>query len=133
MTVYIRRFTEDPGLDVLLDIESVNIIDLEPPEAFAGVGTGTAILVGEFENGPFNTPTEVFGPSDLVSTFGEFGYAYDGVKGNNPCARSHKADGAIVPDANAGRRPPRRRRSGRGGRRISPSPWRQRKVTAGNF
>lgn len=98
MTVYIRRFTEDPGLDVLLDIESVNIIDLEPPEAFAGVGTGTALLVGEFENGPFNTPTEVFGPSDLVSTFGEFGYAYDGVKGNNPCARSRKADGAVIPE-----------------------------------
>jgi len=98
MSVYIRRFTEDPGLEVLLDIESVNIIDLEPPEAFAGIGTGTAILVAEFEDGPYNEVTEVFGPSDLVQTFGEFGYTYDGVKGNNPCARSRKADAAITPE-----------------------------------
>lgn len=96
MSVYTRRFTEDPGLDVLLDIESVNVIDLEPPEAFAGLGTGTAILVGEFENGPYNEVTEVFGPTDLVQTFGEFGYTYDGAKGNNPCARGRKADGAIA-------------------------------------
>ncbi len=96
MAVYTRRFTEDPGVSVLLDIESVNIIDLEPPEAFAGLGTGTAILVAEFENGPYEEVTEVFGPSDLLQTFGDFGYTYDGVKGNNPCARSRYADAAIT-------------------------------------
>lgn len=98
MSVYTRRFTEDPGVSVLLDIESVNIIDLEPPEAFAGLGTGTAILVAEFEDGPYEEVTEVFGPTDLVQTFGDFGYTYDGVKGNNPSARSRYADGAIVPE-----------------------------------
>lgn len=98
MSVYTRRFTEDPGLAVLLDIESVNVIDLEPPEAFAGVGTGTAILVAEYEDGPYNEVTEVFGPSDLAQTFGVFGYTYDGAKGNHPCARSRVSDGAIRPE-----------------------------------
>lgn len=98
MSMYIRRFTEDPGLEVLLDIESVNIIDQDPPTATQAIGTGTAIVVGEFENGPFATPTEVLGPTDLQNVFGGFGYIYDGVKANNPCARSRHADSAILPE-----------------------------------
>jgi hypothetical protein len=96
MSVYTRRFTEDPGLAVLLNIESVNIIDVDPVAPFISSGDGVAHLVGEFEAGAFNTPTEVFGPKDLEETFGSFGYTYDAVQGNNPCARSRLADGAIV-------------------------------------
>ena len=95
MSVFIRRFLFDPGNEVLLDIESVNVLDLDPPASISGVGTGTVLLVGEYENGPFNVPTEVSGTSDFVNTFGEMGYNYGGVKGNNPCARSRKADGAL--------------------------------------
>jgi len=95
MSVFLRRFLFDPGNDVLLDIESVNVLDLDPPASISGVGTGTVICVGEYENGPFDTPTEVAGTTDFVKTFGELGYNYGGVRANNPCARARKADGAL--------------------------------------
>jgi hypothetical protein len=92
MSVFIRRFTSDPGNAVLTNIEAVDILDLSPPASISGVGTGTACLVGEFENGPFNTPLEVFGANDLLSTFGGFGFVYNGVKANNPAGRKRNAD-----------------------------------------
>lgn len=98
MSVFVRRFTFDPGTEVFLEIEAVNIIEREPIGAISGVGTGTAGLVGEFEDGPFGTPTEVASSTDLQTNFGGFGYVYDGVVANNPSARSRKADGAIVPE-----------------------------------
>jgi hypothetical protein len=98
MGTFIRRFKNDPGADVLLNIESINILDLTPASPVVGTGTGTALLVGEFEDGPFAKPTEIASASDLVSTFGGFGFTYDGVPGNNPCARARKADNALVPE-----------------------------------
>lgn len=94
MSAYIRRFLTDPGDDVLLEIESVNILDLDPPAAILAIGSGAVGIVGEFENGPFNTPYEISGPDDLVRTFGSLGYTVNGIDGNNPCARTRKADGA---------------------------------------
>jgi hypothetical protein len=96
MSVFIRRFLSDPGNEVLLDIESVNVLDLEPPSTISGVGTGTVLLVGEFENGAFNAPTEIASSTDLMNSFGVLGYEYGGVPSNNPCARSRKADGALA-------------------------------------
>ncbi len=96
MSVFVRRFLSDPGEDVLLEIESVNILDLDPPASIAGVGTGTVCIVGEFENGPFETVTEVADANDMVATFGSLGYTYNGVVANNPCARSRKSDAAPV-------------------------------------
>lgn len=96
MANFIRRFLTDPGNDVLLQIESINILDLEPPSAIQGVGAGTAMIVGEFENGPFKTATEVSGPEDLKNSFGTFGYEYAGTVANNPSARSRLADAAIA-------------------------------------
>lgn len=96
MSVFLRRFLFDPGNEVLLDIESINVLDLDPPASISGVGTGTVICVGEYENGPFDTPTEVAGTTDFVNTFGELGYNYGGVRANNPCARARRADSAIV-------------------------------------
>lgn len=98
MSVFIRRFTSDPGNSVLLDIESVNILDLTPPGSIGGVGTGTALLVGEYENGPFETTEEVSSATDLVQRYGGFGYTYGGVVANNPSARARKADGALNPE-----------------------------------
>ena len=95
---YIRRFTADPGIEVLLEIESVNILDLEPSAPITATGYGTVLLVGEFEDGPFNTPTEVFGPTDFSQVYGGFGYTYAGVIANNPCARSRYADGTMIPE-----------------------------------
>ncbi len=98
MSVFIRRFEFDPGIEVFLEIEAVNILDLEPPGSISGVGTGTAMLVGEFEDGPFETPTEVTSATDLSKNFGGFGYTYAGVTGNNPCARKRQADAAVTPE-----------------------------------
>lgn len=98
MANFIRRFRFDPGIETLIAIESINILDLEPPAAITGVSTGTAMVVGEFENGPFATPTEVTGSTDLKNQFGTFGYEYDGSPGSNPSARARTADSALVPE-----------------------------------
>lgn len=98
MSVFIRRFTFDPGVQVFLEIEAVNVLDLTPPSSITGVGTGTALCVGEYEDGPFNMPTEVTSATELASTFGNFGYTYAGITAQNPCARVRYADGAVVPE-----------------------------------
>jgi hypothetical protein len=96
MSSFVRRFLTDPGEDVLLEIESVNILDLEPQASITGVGTGTVLCLGEFEDGPYNTPTEVTSATDLKQTFGTFGYTYGGVVGSNPCALERHSDSAIA-------------------------------------
>lgn len=96
MSTFIRRFLSDPGDEILLEIESVNILDLDPPASITGVGAGTVCIIGEFENGPFATPLEVSGADDLKDNFGTLGFDYNGVAANNPCARSRKADGAAT-------------------------------------
>lgn len=96
-----RRFSFDPGLAELTAIEGVAIIDREPPQVTAGVGTGLALVVGEFENGPFAEdagPSEVLGAGDLLKRFGDFGFAYDGQPAQNPCARKRLADGTLTPE-----------------------------------
>lgn len=86
---FLRRFLEDPGDDVLLDIESVNIIDGSPPPQRTGIGTGTALLVGEFEEGDFNTPEEHVGDSDFKRSRGDFGYTHDSTPHQAVAARLH--------------------------------------------
>lgn len=95
---FIRRFTSTPTFAELTAIEGVVVIDRDAPLQVGGISTGTTLVVAEFENGPFNAPTEVLGGTDLLEQFGGFGYVYAGVVANNPCARSRKADGAVVPE-----------------------------------
>lgn len=92
MAGFIRRFLTDPGLDVLLEIESVNILDLEPPSTISGIGTGTAMLIAEFEDGDFDDPTEVTSATELRELFGGFGFVYASVPHNNVAARARNAD-----------------------------------------
>lgn len=92
---FIRRFTSLPTFAELTAIEGVVVVDRDVPEPVTGIGTGTTLVVGEFENGPFNTPTEVLGGADLANQFGGFGYTYEGVVASNPCARVRNADGAV--------------------------------------
>jgi hypothetical protein len=93
-SVFTRRFTTDPGADVLLEIESVSILDLEPPAAIAGIGIGTVILMAEMEDGDYETPTEVTSPEDLQTTFGSLGYEVGGVRGYYASALTRNADAA---------------------------------------
>lgn len=98
MSVYVRRFLFNPGNQVLLNIESVNILDLTPPASITGVGTGTVLLVGEFEDGPYNTITQLGGAGDLQNQFGGFGFQYGNTPANNPCAVQRFADNAVAPE-----------------------------------
>ena len=95
-TGFLRYFENDPGDDVLLAIESANVIDTEPPAPTNGVGTGCACCVGEFEDGAFNSPIELSSASDLLAALGGFGFNYDGVVANNPCARVRKVDATLL-------------------------------------
>lgn len=99
MAGFIRRYLSDPGLEELLAIEGVVILDRTPPGAVTGSGSGVVGIVGEFEDGPFDTPIEVTSGQDLATQFGGFGFAYDGVVANNPCARGRKSDGAVADEA----------------------------------
>lgn len=92
MSFFIRRFREVPTLENLTAIETLAIIDRTPRQPVIGVGTGTMLLVGEFEDGEFNEPTEIFGDSDEAAKFGGFGYTYGDVKYQNPCARRHLSE-----------------------------------------
>lgn len=96
---FVRRFTETPTTDVLDAIEAINIVDIAPPQVTA-IGAGRVLLVGETEDGPFASGDDapfyaragekflqVFGGNDLLSKYGGFGFTYDGVPSQNPCAR----------------------------------------------
>lgn len=93
MAGYVRRFTTVPTLEVIREIEGLVIIDLAPPAPATGAGSGTILLVGEFEDGYFATDeeaqgaVEVYGSNDYAHKFGSFGYTYANVKGCHPSAR----------------------------------------------
>lgn len=92
MTAFIRRFRDLPGLETLTAIEQVALIDRTPSTPVVGVGFGTLLIVGEFEDGLFNTPAEVFGENDEKTKFGGFGYTYGDLRSQNPCARIHLSE-----------------------------------------
>lgn len=95
MAGFVRRFTATPPIEVIRQIEGVVIVDIAPPDPATGAGSGTVLLVGEFEDGAFATDeeaigsVEVYGSSDFKAKFGSFGFTYDGVIASNPCARKH--------------------------------------------
>jgi len=94
MSGFVRRYTSEPTLEVITQIEGVVIIDLAPPPPQTGAGSGAVVLVGEFEDGPFATTDdegvlEVFGSTDYRQKFGGLGYEYDSEPSQNPCSRRH--------------------------------------------
>ena len=95
MAGFTRVFTQFPGFSVLGAIESVNTIDLAPPANPLGAGVGVVCVVGEFEDGPLETPTRLTAATDLESNFGGLGYVIDGQPYTYPVA----AQSAQAPDA----------------------------------
>lgn len=87
-----RYFPAEPTASVLTAIEGINIIEIVPPQVSAGAGSGTVCMVGEFEEGSFDTPTEIFGPTDLAANFGGFGHVHDGKPYSNPIAQRSGGD-----------------------------------------
>ena len=94
---FTRRYTSDPGLATILEIEGVVVIDNTPPSNLTGDGLRPVCMIGEFEDGPF-TPIEVSSGTDFLNMFGGFGFTYDGVTAQNPCARARYADGVANPE-----------------------------------
>ena len=74
MAGFRRVFRSFPGYDEIRSIEGSNILEITPPANIQGAGVGTVLIVGEFERGPLETPTEVFGPSDFSTQFGDLGH-----------------------------------------------------------
>lgn len=87
MSGFIRRFTNKPSLSQIQEIEGIVIEDQAPEFPSLGTGTGTVVVVGEFEDGPFKVTTETFGSDDLIGKFGGLGYQYGGSAAQNACAR----------------------------------------------
>lgn len=85
---FIRRATTLPSAAVLLAVSGVFIVDAAPQQPLRASRFGKICLVGEFEDGPFNTPTDLLQPSDQAKLFGGFGFQYGSVKGIYPCALS---------------------------------------------
>lgn len=107
MSVFVRRFRQFPPIEQLTNIESVNIVDLTPPFPTTGVGTGTLLVVGEFEDGPFAAggdssnwdatskgtgPQEIYSSEDYRQRFGGLGFTYGTVNYSNPCSRRHLSE-----------------------------------------
>jgi len=98
MAGYLRRFTEIPTIEVIKEIEGVVIIDLAPPDPATGAGSGTVLLVGEFDDGFFATDEEIkgsleiYGSEDFRQKFGSFGYTYDQIPSQNPSARRRMSE-----------------------------------------
>jgi len=82
-----RYFFGEPQRSVLGAIEGVNLIELSPNNVEQGAGTGVVCVVGECEDGPYNSPTEVRSIDELVSTFGGLGFTHDGTPYQSPVAR----------------------------------------------
>ena len=95
MAGFVRRFTSTPTIEVIRQIEGVVIVDIAPPDPTTGAGSGTVLLVGEFEDGLFAGDedaigsVEVFGSADFAAKFGGLGFTYGGLVASNPCARRH--------------------------------------------
>ena len=87
MTGISRYFAGEPLRSVLGAIEGVNLIEISPQNIEQGAGTGIVCVVGECEDGPYNTPTVIRSSADFVRTFGGFGFTHDGIPSQNPVAR----------------------------------------------
>lgn len=82
-----RYFAGEPLRSVLGAIEGVNLIEISPQNIEQGAGTGVVCVVGECEDGPYNTPTIIRSGADFLRTFGGFGFNHDGLSSQSPVAR----------------------------------------------
>ena len=73
---FTRRYNQYPSAAELVKVAGVVIVDAPPTVPTSGAPFGKICVVGELEDGPFNTPTDLLSSSDQQSIFGTFGYAY---------------------------------------------------------
>ncbi len=82
-----RYFAGTPLRSVLGAIEGVNLIEISPQNIEQGAGTGVVCVVGECEDGPYETPIIIRNSADFTDTFGGFGFTHDGLPNQSPVAR----------------------------------------------
>lgn len=86
MPGFTRTFTSRPSVATLLAVSGVVILDLAPQQPVNAAKFGKVCVVGEFEDGDFNTPTDLLQSSDQANKFGSFGFQYGSTKYQYPCA-----------------------------------------------
>jgi hypothetical protein len=91
MAGYIFRARRVFTIEELTALEGVYIEDLDPSAPIVGTGSGVVCVVGEFDDGPIATLTEIEG-GDITRQFGSLGYTYSGITANNPCARRRNGE-----------------------------------------
>lgn len=85
--MFTRRFSSIPSIAVLLAVSGVVLVDAPPARPVNAAPFGKICIVGEFEDGPFNTPTDLLTSQDQAVTFGLFGHTYGSSKYQYPCAK----------------------------------------------
>jgi hypothetical protein len=83
---FVRRFQTRPSLAVLRAVAGIVIVDEPPPIAANAAPFGNVVVVGEFEDGPFNTVTRILSSRDMPRIFGGLGYDYNGARYKYACA-----------------------------------------------
>jgi hypothetical protein len=85
---FTRRYAASPSAAELVKVSGIVIVDSPPPVAAGAAAFGKICLVGEFEDGPFATPTDILTSADQATIFGGFGFQVGTVKNQNACAKS---------------------------------------------
>jgi hypothetical protein len=68
-----RYYNGYPSDAELTKLEGVVVVEIAPPSGANGSGSGAVALTGEFLDGAYNTPTEVFSQADIQSQYGLWG------------------------------------------------------------
>ncbi len=85
--MFTRRFSAIPSITALLAVSGVVLVDAPPARPVNAAPFGKIIVVGETEDGDFNTPTDLLTSQDQATKFGLFGYTYGSLKYQYPCAK----------------------------------------------
>ncbi len=81
-----RRFAVMPSIAILLAVSGVVIVDSPPPVPANAAPFGKICVVGELEDGPFETPTDMLTDADQPTIFGGFGFTYGSSEHLYACA-----------------------------------------------
>lgn len=84
--MFTRRYSTLPTAAELLKTSGVVIVDAPPPVPANAAPFGKICVIGEFEDGPFDTPTDLLTSADQPNIFGGFGYRYGSKKYAYACA-----------------------------------------------
>lgn len=85
--MFTRRFAAIPSVAILLAVSGVVLVDAPPARPVNASPFGKVLIVGEFEDGDFNTPTDLLTSQDQGAKFGLFGFTYGSLKYQYPCAK----------------------------------------------